>query len=118
MDKIENLGSNAIINSGNGADSIVSQGDNVTINAGTGNDVVYNLSSNETIQVARGNIDSIYAEKDGDIIIKVNSGNIRLHDKAGQSINIQYSTGKVTTKSYTYTRTLYANSYDADNHNY
>ena len=50
------------------------------------------------MQVESGTVDSVYAEKGGDVIVKIGSSNIRLKNKAEQTINMN-----VTSQSYTYT---------------
>ena len=68
-----------------------------------GNDLITGFNTNATIQITSGNVDSIYADENDDVIIKVGSEFITVQDFAGQRLNVADSSNAVTTQAYTYT---------------
>ena len=67
-----------------------------------GNDIIYDFSANDFLHVTAGNIESIFADSNGDVNLKIAENTVILKDAAGKEISITDYTGNTTKKSYTF----------------
>ena len=86
----------ATIESGEGDDTIRGvNGSNLYVyKDGDGNDVILNYSPNDTIQISESSFDSY--NLDGDVILKVGRGTIKVKNAAGHSIKVKAGSGAAT----------------------
>ena len=66
-----------------------------------GQDTVYDYDSYNTIEIESGNVDNVYKDLGGDVIVSVAlGGEIKLKDSADKAITIKDSFGETTSKVY------------------
>ena len=84
---------NDTLYAGNGVDYFVYA-------SGDGNDVINDFSSSDFLKITEGNIDTIFADNNGDVNVKIADGTILLKNVADMDINIIDSSGKSTKERY------------------
>ncbi len=108
-DLIYDRGRYITLNAGNGNDTIVCDpystyggyiGSHVLLYAnGDGDDIIYKYLGGG-LKVTSGIIDTVYANENNDVIIRVGSGSITLKDMAERHISFEDSSGKITHATY------------------
>ena len=111
-DYIDAGAGNDTIFSGDGNDTLYGGKGNDTLQGGDGRDIfiydsgdgddfIVDYKANEdTIQIKSGKLSDAYADSEGDVILKIGSGRIRIKDGKGKPITIKDSKGETTTKTY------------------
>ena len=90
------------VSGGKGADTLYAGDgvDNFYYADGDGNDIIYNFSSKDYLNITAGAIETIYAETNNDVVVKLPSGIVTIKDAAGMDLNIIDYAGELTRKSY------------------
>ncbi len=66
-----------------------------------GEDTIYDYDSYNTLHITSGNVDNVYTDEDGDLVVSVAlGGKIKLKDSAEKAVTIRDADGEVTSKVY------------------